>query len=88
MTDKSLMPFGKRKGTPLGKIPRRYWLWFIEQEWAEYRPELLTYCEKKLNKKFNPVRKKRECILASYGTVTGPEYDPNANDGTCPFNAD
>lgn len=25
---------------------------------------------------------------APIGTVTGPEYDPNANDGTCPFDAD
>ena len=85
MIDDSPMPFGKYKGTPLRNMPDNYWRWFIEQEWAEYQPELLAYCEKKLGKKFNPIRKVRKCVLTCYGTVTGPDYDPTMNDGSVPF---
>lgn len=88
MTDKSKMPFGKHAGKLLEKVPEWYWKWFIEQEWAEYHEELLAYCEKRLGVKYNPVRKVRECVLTHLGTVTGPEYDPNANDGACPFDVD
>jgi hypothetical protein len=33
-TDKTLMPFGKYKDTPLIDVPADYLMWFYEQEWA------------------------------------------------------
>ena len=82
------MPFGKHKEKPLHRIPRWYWEWFIEQEWAaDNWPVLMAYCEAKLGRK-HPPRKPRKMVLTQYGTVTGKDYDPSANDGTCPFDPD
>jgi hypothetical protein len=47
-TDKTKMPFGKYKGTPLVKVPASYLLWFHDQDWAlQYKP-LYNYVQANL----------------------------------------
>jgi len=88
MNGDDLMLFGKHRGRPLSKVPERYFHWLIQQEWLEHHPLLVLYVEERLGLEFNPPRKPRKCVLTTCGTVTGDLYDPSANDGTCPFNAE
>ena len=88
MNDNDLMPFGKYKDRLLSKVPEQYFRWLVKQEWLEHWPLIVVYCEQRLGVGFNPVRKPRKCVLATYTTVTGEFYDPAADDGTCPFGAD
>lgn len=41
--DKSKMTFGIHKGKNLGEIPDSYWVWFVEQPWAQQHPDLVAY---------------------------------------------
>jgi len=41
--DDSIMPFGKWKGTKLGKVPDSYWRWFLDQDWCNEWPDLVDY---------------------------------------------
>ncbi len=35
MTDESLMPYGKYKGTKMANVPASYLLWVYDQEWCK-----------------------------------------------------
>ncbi len=37
------MPFGKYKGTPLGKVDKKYVAWFLEQDWAKEKLDLYNF---------------------------------------------
>jgi len=43
LTDDSIMPFGKHKGTRLGDVPDAYWSWFLGQDWCDDWPDLVEY---------------------------------------------
>lgn len=43
MNDDSLMPFGKYKGTPMGKVPAEYLDWLIGQKWISDWPQVEKY---------------------------------------------
>ena len=43
LTDDSIMPFGKHKGSRLGDVPDSYWRWFLGQDWCDDWPELVEY---------------------------------------------
>lgn len=45
MNDNSLMPFGKYKGTPIGKVPASYLDWLIGQDWIDQWPDVEQYIE-------------------------------------------
>lgn len=45
LTDESLMPFGKHKGTKMINVPASYLLWLSKQEWIEEWPAVLDYIE-------------------------------------------
>ncbi len=45
-TDKTEMPWGKNKGTPLKDIPPDYFIWLKEQSWLPQWPQLAAYIEK------------------------------------------
>jgi len=44
--DKTPMPFGKYKGTPLGNVPASYLLWLYDESSKDAFPALRTYLEK------------------------------------------
>lgn len=47
LTDDSPAPFGKYKGTPMGKVPAEYLDWLHDQPWlAQAYPAVLDYIEK------------------------------------------
>ena len=46
-TDRSTMPFGKHKGSPVGNVPAGYWQWFIDQEFADEWLDVKEYAKKK-----------------------------------------
>ena len=43
LTDKSLMPFGKHKGTELANVPGKYLFWLYEQPSFDRASPLGTY---------------------------------------------
>lgn len=43
MNDDSPMPFGKHKGTPMGKVPAEYLDWLIGQKWVNEWPDVRDY---------------------------------------------
>lgn len=47
-TDETPMPFGKFKGTPLGRVPAHYLDWLIGQDLSRW-PALEQYIIKNLN---------------------------------------
>lgn len=44
-TDRTPMPFGKYKGTPLGNVPARYLLWLYDESSKDAFPALRKYLE-------------------------------------------
>jgi len=38
-----IMPFGMHKGERLGQVPDSYWRWFLDQDWCDTYPDLVTY---------------------------------------------
>lgn len=43
ITDKTPMPWGKFKGTPIEDVPAEYLLWLFKQEWIKEWPDVHDY---------------------------------------------
>lgn len=46
-TERTPMPFGKHKGTPLGDIPASYLIWLFDEGGPTNRPDIREYIEER-----------------------------------------